>query len=93
VTKKLPFPQALTPRPLDRTQQILNHPPLPGLNIRRDIHPRRQLELLAIHINRGLVEFEHGREDRTAFLVIHRVLRHLVHGGLKRTVPFERKRR
>ena len=87
-----PLPQTLTPRPLNRTKQILNNSALPGLDLRRDIHPRRQLDLFTVHINAGLAELEQSREDRPALLVIHRVLRHLVHAGLHRAVAGEGKR-
>ena len=43
-----PLPQTLTPRPLHRAEQVVDHPSVPGLDLGREVHARAQGDALAV---------------------------------------------
>jgi hypothetical protein len=59
---RLPFPQAFITGTLDRTQQVLDHAALPGLDLGRDVHAGRQADHLSIDIDMARVQGQGGRK-------------------------------
>lgn len=59
-----------------RVMQKLNHPPLPGLDFRRDIHPRAQVHLLAVKQDVFLSQSEGGPVVAATFFVGDRIFCH-----------------
>ena len=64
-----PLPQTLTPRLHQRTEQILDHPPLPRLDLGGHIHSGAQAQAFAVDQNLFLTQGQ-GCGIVEAFLVV-----------------------
>lgn len=74
----LSLPQTLISSYLYRAKQVLDHAPLPGLDLRVQVHAGDQLDHLSFEVDLLGLERQGDRENCAAFLVLHRVRGHAV---------------